>query len=314
MSVPLLPPIAPPARSGKSHKIFIVLALLSIQTINYILRTALSVALDGHHGIGAELGWDDADKGTLLSAFFYGYVLQFIPGTLASRVGARPVLTIATALQTVLALTFPWCVRSRSLALASMSRALLGLVQGAYYSSSAQVIGQWFADDEISRAYSATDCGNSIGATLAMLGAPLLMEAAGWASIFWASGVASGVVTLIVAIVVRNPPPDADAAATRAAEAEAMPVESVGPDALHRVWDSGASSVPWGSGGSGSSSVQALSEVALPPPPSKGPPPPSVLTVLSTGRVLLLGPVWFLETWSWYIFLTFLPLYCQYAF
>ena len=48
--------------------------------------------------MAAELGWTARDEGSVLSAFFYGYICTNLFGAmLCRRFGAKPVLTVAVA-------------------------------------------------------------------------------------------------------------------------------------------------------------------------------------------------------------------------
>ncbi|HET7798211.1 MAG TPA: MFS transporter, partial [Nevskia sp.] len=71
----------------------VVLLLCAATFISYIDRTNISVAAIA---IQAQLGWDETQKGLVLSSFFVGYLLMMVAaGALAHRYGGKIVLGIA---------------------------------------------------------------------------------------------------------------------------------------------------------------------------------------------------------------------------
>ena len=79
--------------------------------------------------------WDEHDKGLLLSAFFYGYiVLQILGGTLAEKIGTKTVLGSTQLICALITLVIP--VASKvSLWLVFALRVLQGLAAGVTYPS-----------------------------------------------------------------------------------------------------------------------------------------------------------------------------------
>ena len=274
--VPLLEGVR---RAHNSQRVLGLLTLFLTQVTNYFLRTALSVAIDGDDGIAAEMGWDDADKGLALSAFFYGYVLQFVPGWLTVRFGPRRVLATALLVQAALTFALPMCIRTRSLAVVMWARALDGVMQGAFYPSLSQTIPQWYDGRGRSRAYAIADCGNSVGAVIAMVLAPQIMQTWGWPRVFEVGAMASLAIALGVACL--------------------LPGQLASGGGVSVQVDASA--------------VRTLAGVTDDEPNAATAcrTPLSARAILCRRKVLLLGPVFFCETYAWYVFLTFLPLYCS---
>lgn len=309
--------MAPAARRPRPwSRALLVATLFATQVTNYFLRTTFSVAIEGANGIAAQNGWGDAEKGLALSAFFYGYICQWAVGMLMARIGARRTLVASMALQACLSLAFPWC--SGSLALVMVARALDGVLQGAFYPALGMTTAAWFDGGSRGRAYAAADCGNSVGAVLAMTGTPLLMASGGWPLTFVVGGCASALVAVAAAAFIRDRPPppvgvvaeddDALHAAPRTA-----PIVADGVQADRVGGDGGALS---------RTHVGPLAATGRPLAEVSGTRACKQRTLVSSGRgawtavlcsrnVLFLCPTFFCETYTWYVFLTFLPLYCE---
>lgn len=92
------------------------------------------------------------DKGTILSAFFWGYILpQILAGYIANRFGAKWFLVAAMMLQSLLAALTPITAAHFGVVGMCVNRALQGLCQGFIYPSVTHQLSQWVPQEERSR-------------------------------------------------------------------------------------------------------------------------------------------------------------------
>ena len=99
--------IASSNRDGKGWPVYytVVLLLFAAVFISYIDRTNISVAAVAMQD---ELGWNETRKGTVLSAFFVGYLLMMAAsGALANRYGGKLVLGAAVIWWSVFTMLTP---------------------------------------------------------------------------------------------------------------------------------------------------------------------------------------------------------------
>lgn len=130
-----------------------------------------------------------ADKSTqsiVLTAFYGGYMCQFMYSPLVERFGAKAVLGSAVASYAILTLML--VPLGTSVIAATTLRVLIGVFQGASYVTQCSLAAYWYPQLEFNRAWTLSASGESIG-TIAMLGlGPILEQQFSWHSIFWSSG------------------------------------------------------------------------------------------------------------------------------
>lgn len=129
---------------------------------------------------------DARKQGMVLTAFYCGYLLQFVYGPLVECFGAKYVLSCAVASYGLFTLMLGQF--GASLAAAIGLRAMVGLAQGATYPSQCRLTAYWYPSQEWNLAWTLTSGGESLG-TIAMLGlGPVLEHHFSWHSLFWISG------------------------------------------------------------------------------------------------------------------------------
>uniref|UniRef100_A0A1B6CEG3 Putative inorganic phosphate cotransporter n=1 Tax=Clastoptera arizonana TaxID=38151 RepID=A0A1B6CEG3_9HEMI len=168
-------------------------------TVAYAQRVNLSVAIvamtDNSTGNPnfPTVGWDSAKKGTILSSYFWGYIIMQVPaGQLARRLGPKYLLCgstmicgILTILSPIFALHFNWLGFC-------FTRVLQGLSQGFICPSINTHMAKWAPPLERSRIFSFVFCGSQFGTVLTLFVAGLLAASpGGWPSIFYVTGCSS---------------------------------------------------------------------------------------------------------------------------
>lgn len=166
---------------GCRHVIVALCFLLNC--ISYADRTNLSVALVA---MSREFGWSSTTSGSLLAAFFLGYLWTQIPGGMAAaRYGAKPVLLTGVLCWSVLTLVTPAAARYSIGALWSV-RVLVGLAEGVSMPSIHALLSVWVPAGERSRALALTSSGQFLG-TVAAFGCARLVDE-WWPAIFYLFG------------------------------------------------------------------------------------------------------------------------------
>ena len=165
----------------------LVLLLCTAVFISYIDRTNISV---GAIAMQAQLGWNETQKGLVLSSFFIGYILMMLAGaTLANRYGGKIVLGVAVAWWSLCtALTPPAALAS--LPMLVMARIALGLGEAAVFPASFNMIGRWVPPLRRSRAVALLTGSIHLGTVFALPVTGWLVRTYGWPIPFYVFGAA----------------------------------------------------------------------------------------------------------------------------
>src|SRR5688572_9998242 len=141
--------VAAPAVRGWRRRYTLVLLCSAATFICYIDRTNISVAIIP---MAREFGWGPERQGTILSAFFVGYMLtQILGGRLADRYGGKVVLGAGVILWSLFTLATPLAA-SLGLGALILARVGLGLGEGVAFPSVYSLIGRWIPIGERARA------------------------------------------------------------------------------------------------------------------------------------------------------------------
>lgn len=192
-----LPAVAPSWRMWLMWGIGVVGYVLSITN-----RTSLSaVGVDASHRF-------DADASTLamfavLQLAVYGF-MQIPVGLWLDRWGARPIMAIGMVLmaagQVVIAL-------SPSVGVAIAARMLLGAGDAAIFPGVLRLIATWFPAQRGSLMMQLTGIFGQLGQVIALVPLPLLLHATSWEVAFGALAGGAILFSVLIAVLVRNHPP-----------------------------------------------------------------------------------------------------------
>ena len=159
----------------------LLLALL----LCYIDRVIISIAAIE---MQKELGWSDADKGLVLSAFFFGYLLmQISGGIISNRFGGRNVLVWAVVFWSLFTVLTP-IVAMISFQVLIAARFLLGIGEGASFPAAYGLIHERMPRAERSTAIGAMLAAVSGGSIVALVVGGPILEAYGWPTLFYLFG------------------------------------------------------------------------------------------------------------------------------
>ncbi|KAF5827740.1 major facilitator superfamily domain-containing protein [Dunaliella salina] len=147
----------------------IVLATFLATFCAYVERVGFSIAFTAMAKDNASIG--ESVKGTVLSAFYWGYGLSQVPGGWAAQLyGGRRVLILCFLMWSTASLLTP-SNASSTLAM-TMARVCVGVAQGFLIPSVHTVLSQWIPPHERARSVSLTTSGMYLGSAAAMLVLP----------------------------------------------------------------------------------------------------------------------------------------------
>lgn len=123
----------------------IALLLNSGIVIVYCLRVNMSI---GVQDIRDELNWSEAEKGVVLSAFYWGYAIGAVPASKIAQVyGAKLIFGLSILIPSILTLFVPVACRT-SIYLALACRCFLGLCESATFPALFQFYPLWIPLEE----------------------------------------------------------------------------------------------------------------------------------------------------------------------
>ncbi|KAK9840734.1 hypothetical protein WJX81_001117 [Elliptochloris bilobata] len=159
------------------HRIIAVCFLATFTA--YVERVGFSIAFTA---MAKQAGVSEAVKGTVLSAFFWGYAMSQVPGGWAAQQwGGRRTLMASFALWATACLLTPGT--ADNVAATAAARVAVGVAQGLLIPSIHTVLSQWVPPHERARAVSLATSGMYLGSAGAMLALPGLAAAWGAAAL-----------------------------------------------------------------------------------------------------------------------------------
>ncbi|XP_074499563.1 voltage-gated purine nucleotide uniporter SLC17A9-like [Sebastes fasciatus] len=151
--------------------------------------------------MAASFHWSKIDTGLVLGGFFWGYCFtQILGGHASDKVGGERVLLISAVSWALITAATPLLAHSGShtLALMTMARFLMGVMQGVYFPSLASLCSQRIVEGERGFLMSAMNSGSNLGTLLAGGMGSLMLDQYGWESMFYSIGFMAGLWALSV--------------------------------------------------------------------------------------------------------------------
>ena len=163
----------------------LVALLAAAVFISYIDRTNISV---GALAMQQRFGWSETQKGSVLAAFYVGYLpLMIASGAIANRYGGRIVLGVAVLWWSVFTALTP-AAALVSLPALLMARGALGLGEAAVFPASFNLIGAHIPGALRSRAVAWVTSSAALGTVFALFASGWMVRAYGWPVPFYAFG------------------------------------------------------------------------------------------------------------------------------
>ncbi|XP_016086132.1 solute carrier family 17 member 9-like [Sinocyclocheilus grahami] len=164
------------------------LMLLLVTCLLYWLRMAMPICAVT---MAKEFGWSKTETGIVLGAFFWGYCFtQVLGGHASDRIGGERVLLLSTSSWAVMTAITPLLanIGLRPLVTMTMTRFLLGVMQGVHYPSLVSICAQRVVEGERGFLMSTLACGCYLGMLLVGGVGSLMMDWFGWGSVFYGAG------------------------------------------------------------------------------------------------------------------------------
>lgn len=163
--------------------------------IAYILRVNMSVAIvamtnkTNANPDFSEFNWNEMEKSSILSSFFWGYLmLQIIAGNFAEKFGSKILLGVAMTASAILTLFTPF-VAEYGYFVVCLLRFLQGLAQGSFLPCVTVLVSKWIPPKERGRALTIAFSGSNVGILVGFqLSGFLAASKGGWPSVFYATG------------------------------------------------------------------------------------------------------------------------------
>jgi MFS transporter, ACS family, solute carrier family 17 (sodium-dependent inorganic phosphate cotransporter), other len=179
------PTVAPSLTDYWPRRYTLVLLSFAAVFICYMDRVNISVAIIP---MAKDMGWDPATQGTVLSAFFLGYLAtQVLGGRLADRFGGKIVLGIGVVFWSLFTMVTPLAaVAGFSMLLAA--RIGMGVGEGVTFPSIYSLFGRWLPEAERARAIGVVFSAIPLGSVFALLATPVIVVHYGWPWAFYSFG------------------------------------------------------------------------------------------------------------------------------
>ncbi|CAG5042955.1 unnamed protein product [Parnassius apollo] len=187
------PAAKPESSFGMRHLIMFLLFMAT--TVSYATRVSMSIAIvamttDNDYGY-LIFNWERSVQDTILSSFFWGYIVLQIPaGLLAGKFGGKMLITLAMVTTGLVNLVTPLAATKGDWIAVCACRILMGLSQGMLYPSLHGLLGQWSPTTERSRMGTFVYAGAQLGTIIEMMMAGALSAGPwGWPSVFYVAGI-----------------------------------------------------------------------------------------------------------------------------
>lgn len=157
----------------------------------------------------ANFNWNPKDKGYILSAFFYGYVVAQIPGGwLGGRFGGVPVLGCGVLFAALCTLTIPFFANHGGTMAIMVLRTVTGLFQGCTYPCIHAIWSRWAPAEERAKLSSISFLGANSSIVFCWCLYGVLTHYYGWSLLFYVPGFASLIWCCIWFSCVKSNPKD----------------------------------------------------------------------------------------------------------
>jgi ACS family sodium-dependent inorganic phosphate cotransporter len=181
-SLPAEATVAMAVRWPRRYTVIILFALSTV--LCYIDRVNISIAIIP---LAHAKGYSEAERGLILSSFFWGYLWPQLPGGwFADRFGGKRVLGAGVALWSIA--TFLTPIATASFGLLLFMRGALGAGEAVNFPAIHSIASRWTPASERARAISLHLSGTALGTIIALLASPPIIIAFGWEAVFYISG------------------------------------------------------------------------------------------------------------------------------
>ena len=165
------------------RRVWVLVFLFTLTTINYADRVALSVAA---RPISVEFGLSPVQMGYLLSSFLWMYLLCLLPvGLLVDRFGGRIVSAAGIGIWSVATVLTGFSTNFVSMA---ATRVVMGMGESTSWPASNRVIREWFPAGERGLANAVFGAGAAAGPAIGAVAIAAVVSSLGWRAGFFVAG------------------------------------------------------------------------------------------------------------------------------
>jgi MFS family permease len=158
-----------------SRRLWVLVLLFTLTTINYTDRVALSVAAKP---ISGEFGLSPIQMGYLFSSFLWMYILCLIPvGLLVDRFGGKAVNAGGIALWSVATVLTGF---SSGYVFMAATRVVMGMGESTSWPACNRIIREWFPATERAFANAAFGAGSAAGPAFGTMAVTTVVGLFGW--------------------------------------------------------------------------------------------------------------------------------------
>ncbi|CAG5042967.1 unnamed protein product [Parnassius apollo] len=161
-------------------------------TLAYSMRVNISMAIVDMTDVTKDdhFDWSYSVQSTILSSFFWGYVMLMLPsGELAKRFGGKVLITISISVNSLMSLLLPTGAYLGGWQFVCACRVLQGMTQAFLFPSMHHLVSQWIPLEEKGRLSGIIYGGTQLGVALQLIVSGFLASAWGWKSIFYTNGI-----------------------------------------------------------------------------------------------------------------------------
>ncbi|XP_077519408.1 putative inorganic phosphate cotransporter [Amblyomma americanum] len=156
-----------------------------------------------------DFDWDEQTKSSVLSSFFYGYILlQFPGGRLADRYGGKHLMGSGILVSSLLTLLSPAAARLHYSAL-MLVRFLMGVAGGCCFPAMQSMLAQWVPKAERTIISNIVFTGSFTGTVVAMTSTGVMSDSevlGGWPSAFYVFGLSGCAWCVMWFLLIHNRP------------------------------------------------------------------------------------------------------------
>ncbi|XP_046991856.1 putative inorganic phosphate cotransporter [Schistocerca americana] len=172
------------------------LLLCVTHVLIFILRTDMSMGVvvmannTGSNPNIKDYGWSQSETSTILSAFFWGYVVTLAPaGWAADRFNSKNLLSASLILSGILTMLTEVAADTGGVVLVCAFRVVMGISQGFVYPCTHSLLAKWIPPKENAVLGTAVYSGDQLGTVIGMMTSGALAQSTvGWPFIFYFFG------------------------------------------------------------------------------------------------------------------------------
>lgn len=152
-------------------------------TINYIDRQVIGLLKPV---LEEDFGWSEADYGAIVMTFSAAYAIGLLLfGRFIDRIGTKLGYTVSVVVWSIAAMAHAW---ARSTVGFGAARAILGFGEAGNFPAAIKAVAEWFPKKERALATGIFNSGANIGAVVAPILVPMILNWYGWQEAFVLTG------------------------------------------------------------------------------------------------------------------------------